>query len=79
MFFSLPESHFAAAAHVNVKDDSIGRYAEQLLGHAQYHTGTMFLVLSQPEPTEPLNNWQPFLLFWREAFRHENKNNAASD
>lgn len=43
IFFSLLESD-----HVNVKDDSIGRYAEQLLDHAQYHTGTILLVLSQP-------------------------------
>lgn len=47
MFYSLVESDFVAADLVNMMDDSIGRYAQQLLGHAQYHTGTLFLVLSQ--------------------------------
>lgn len=52
MFFSLPESDFVTERHVNLKDDSIGRYAEQLLDHVQCHTGTMFLALSQPGPTD---------------------------
>lgn len=48
-------SDFVAADHVNVKDDGTGRYAEQLLGHAQHHTGAMLVVLSQPELTDPLS------------------------
>ncbi len=39
--FLPPESDFVAVDHVTVKDDSIERYVGQLLGHAQYHTGTI--------------------------------------
>lgn len=63
MFFPLPESDFVTAHHVNLKDDNIGRYAEQLLNHAQCHTGTMFLALSQPGPTDPMNKQQGFFSF----------------
>lgn len=54
MFFSLLEGNFVAAHHVNAKDDSIGRYAEQLLGHAQYHANDVSSVESAgaDRPTE---------------------------
>lgn len=41
---------------MNVKDDGIGRYAEQLLDHAQHHTGAILLVLSQPALTDIMKN-----------------------
>lgn len=63
MLFHRPGSDCVAVDHVTMKDDSIGRYAEQLLGHARHHTGTMFLVLSQPELTDLLLTGNLSLLF----------------
>lgn len=59
---------------MTLQDDTTGRYAEQLLDHAQHHTGAVFVVLSQPELTDAPSDWQPILLFWRKAIRHENTN-----
>lgn len=52
--FSLFQSDFVTADHVITKDDSIGRYAEQLSDHARHHAGTIFFMLSWAERTDVL-------------------------
>lgn len=41
--FSLFESDYVTADHVINKDESIGKYAEQLSDHACHHAGTIFI------------------------------------
>lgn len=55
MALHLFESELVVSELRNVKDDDAGRYAEQLLGHAQHHT--LFAALNEPELT---GKWQHF-------------------